>query len=65
LTVPGVGGREQRRKPQPPFCVGVKLRRNSDILVGVLVSFFLFTLRMLEVLSLEAVWNFVKGTGLP
>jgi hypothetical protein len=62
-TVPCVGDVEQRRKPQPTFCVGVKLRRHSDILVCVPPPPN-FTLRMLEVLRLGAIWNFDSESSL-
>ena len=52
----------QRRKPQSTFCVSVRPWLYSDIHIWV-PSFW--TLRILRVLSLGAIWNFCKRTGLP
>lgn len=50
-----------RRKPQLTICVSVKIWRHSDTSIWVRFS---WALRMLKSQS-GAIWNFVKGTGLP
>jgi hypothetical protein len=52
---------EQRRKLQPMFCASVKPWLHSDTSLG---SIFLDP-EVVRSLSLGAVWNFSKGTGLP
>ena len=48
-------------KPQPTFCVSVKLWLHSDVYLG---SSFLDP-EEIESISLWAIWKFSKGTGLP
>jgi len=62
LTNSYTGGLKQRNKPQPTFCASVKLWLYSDKHVWAL--FFLDS-EDVKSLSLGAIWNFNKGTGLP
>jgi hypothetical protein len=52
---------EQRKKPQPTFCVSAKLWLHTCVYLG---SFF-FNPEDVKSLNLGAIWNFNKGTGLP
>jgi hypothetical protein len=52
---PYIGGLEQRKKPQPTFCVSAKLWVHSDIQIRAPIS---WTQRMLKSLSLGVIWNF-------
>jgi len=62
LTDSYTGGLKQRNKPHPTFCASVKLWLYSDKHVWAL--FFLDS-EDVKSLSLGAIWNFNKGTGLP
>jgi len=59
--VPYVGGVERRRKPQPLICVVHTLASHRHTCLG---SFFLDS-EDIRGLSLGAIRNFSKGTGLP
>jgi len=61
LIVPYVGGVEKRRKLGPTFSVSVRLWLHSDMYICV----FFFNPEDIKGLSMGAIWNFSKGTGLP
>jgi len=52
---PYIEGVEQRKKPQPTFCVSGKVWVRSDIQIRAATS---WTQRMLKSLSLGVIWNF-------
>jgi len=56
LTVPYVGDVVQRNRPQPMFCVSVKLWTNSDIPI--------WDPEDLRSPNPEVIWNIIKGTDL-
>jgi hypothetical protein len=55
-------GAQQRKKPQPTFCISLKIWLCSNRHTR---APFFWTLRMLNSLILGDLWNFSKETGLP